>query len=591
MSARIFRRTYFGYVVVILLTATVLGILTGRRVESEAMSETREMLRHRALLVREIARPAFEGDAAPDSALAATLRRLAVETETRFTLVAADGRVLADTERDPATMVDHGDRPEILAAADSGLGLATRVSTTLRRRLMYLAIPVGAGPDGPVGFVRAALEIRSLDARLAEMRTLIAFSAILASVVGLVLGLFLVRGLTRPLVEMSRTARAIAAGDLDRRIDVQRADELGTFARAFNRMAGHVRERIVHLTDERNRLRAILGSMVEGVVAVDRDQRVLHMNGPAAGILGTDPDAAIDESFGSVSRVPEVVEALADSLNTGGEVHREIVLPAKPEDRILEVHAAPIRGGEGEWGGAVIVLHDVTEIRRLEAVRRDFVTNVSHELKTPLTVVRGIVETLLEDVEMPPETRHRFLGKASAQTSRISAIVTDLLTLSRVESGAQTMETETIDVAELVREVAAGIASAAESAGVDVATSLPATPIEIRGDRAMLRLALDNLVINGVQYTASGGHVEIRVSTDGTSMLLEVVDDGIGIEEKHRARLFERFYRVDKARSRELGGTGLGLSIVKHIARAHGGDATFESVPGEGATFRIRLPR
>jgi two-component system phosphate regulon sensor histidine kinase PhoR len=589
-GSRLFWRLYLGYVGLILLTAAVVGVLTGRRVEDDSMREARETLHHRAFLVREIARPLFRPDLSPEttSTLAASLDRLADETETRFTLIAADGRVLVDSERDPTTLENHGDRPEILAAREEGVGLATRTSTTLRRRMVYLAI---SSETEAGGWVRVAVPLRSLAERQRELRTIIALAAASASLVGLLFGGFVVRNFTRPLVEMSRTARAISAGDLDRRIDVRRRDELGTFGRAFNRMAGQVRERIVHVTEERNRLLTTLGSMVEGVVTVDADEIVLHLNGPAAEILGASPSGALGEPFGSITRVTEVRETLVETLRTGREQIREIVLPAAPKDRILEVHAAPIRTEGEERGGAVVVLHDVTELRRLEAVRRDFVANVSHEMKTPLTVIQGLVETLVEDPDMPPATRQRFLGKVADQTRRVSSIVTDLLTLSRIESGAGGGRSEPLDLREVVAEVGRGIVATAEDRGITVSSTVPDEPVGVRGDRGFLRLAVDNLVLNAVKYTPRGGRVEIRLGGDADEALLEVADTGIGIEEKHRDRLFERFYRVDAARSRDLGGTGLGLSIVKHVVLAHGGDVDFDSVPGEGSTFRIRLPR
>jgi two-component system phosphate regulon sensor histidine kinase PhoR len=358
-------------------------------------------------------------------------------------------------------------------------------------------------------------------------------------------------------------------------------------------MAEQLRERIDALTEDRRKLQTILAAMAEGVVAVDAEQRVLHMNAPAGRILGADPvfATAAAKPLRSVSRIHEVAEALEHAIRTGEGRHREVLLVAFPKDRVLEIQSSPIPGEDaGAPAGAVVVLHDVTELRRLEAVRRDFVANVSHELKTPLTAVRGIVETLQDDRAMPEGTRGRFLKKLDEQSRRLVRIVTDLLSLSRVESGHGDLERVPVDFRSTVQESVRALSSAAEDRKVALTARLPEESITVRGDRPSLRLLVDNLVDNAVKYTPAGGRVDVRLGTTGGWATLEVEDTGIGISEEHRDRLFERFYRVDKARSRELGGTGLGLAIVKHVALAHEGDVTFESVSGEGSTFRVRLP-
>jgi two-component system phosphate regulon sensor histidine kinase PhoR len=331
--------------------------------------------------------------------------------------------------------------------------------------------------------------------------------------------------------------------------------------------------------------------MAEGVVAVDGERRVLHMNAVAGRILGADPAAAVGRPFDTVTRVTEVADALAEAVRTGVGRTREMVLTEFPKDRILEIQTGPIAADPpGTTAGAVVVLHDVTELRRLEAVRRDFVTNVSHELKTPLTAVRGVVETLLDDREMPDSTRDRFLRKLDVQSRRLVGLVTDLLSLARVESRREDLEREPLDFRHVVLESVRALTASAEERRLRFVAKLPEAEVPVRGDRASLRLLVDNLVDNAIKYTPESGSVEVRLQRNGTWALLEVQDTGIGIEDRHRERLFERFYRVDKARSRELGGTGLGLSIVKHVVLAHDGDVTFESVPGEGSTFRVRIP-
>jgi two-component system phosphate regulon sensor histidine kinase PhoR len=282
-------------------------------------------------------------------------------------------------------------------------------------------------------------------------------------------------------------------------------------------------------------------------------------------------------------------------MRANGPVNGELRLRGG-DGPAIEMHAGPLTGGRGEVVGAVLVLNDVSELRRLEAIRRDFVANVSHELKTPLTAIRGLVETILDDPEMPVDVRQRFLERIEEQTQRLSTLVTDLLTLSRLESESSRREREVVDFRGVVDSSVRRLRGVAEGKGIHLETAFDGDALWVLGDEEQLRQMVDNLVDNAVKYTPEGGRVAVRLraateeGTGQTECLLEVDDTGIGIEPRHQERIFERFYRVDKARSRELGGTGLGLSIVKHIAKDTGGSVSLESRPGLGSTFRVRLP-
>jgi two-component system phosphate regulon sensor histidine kinase PhoR len=586
-TSRFFWKLYLGYVVLILVTTASVVFFVGRHIETEVLEESERTVRSHALMFRELAPPALLDQTDPEtSSFQEELRRLGVLTGVRYTYIRDDGLVLADSHQDPAVMDDHSTRPEVLEARRSGMGMATRFSASVERRMMYLAIPVRSDGGGK-GFVRTALALSAIDRRLATLRKGVALAAAVAVLAALAIGLVVVRQFTAPLVRMSETARSIASGRYERRLEVPGRDEMGAFALSFNLMASQLQERIEGITDERNRLLAILAGMVEGVVAVDGDGCILHMNAVAGRILGTDPDKAVGRRLGAVTRVQEVEEALTGTMRSGVERSREILLPT--QDRVLAIRSGPIGKGS-DVSGAVVVLHDVTELRRLEAVRRDFVANVSHELKTPLTVVRGIVETLLDDAQMAADTRERFLHKVSDQAERLSAIVTDLLTLARAESSPEVFEREPHDLRWLAEESYRALAPSAESKGVALRIDLAPEPVPVRGDRSALRLVIDNLLDNAVKYTPSKGDVTVRVWNGDRYANLVVTDTGIGIAEHEQERIFERFYRVDKARSRDLGGTGLGLSIVKHMVQVHGGDVGVESAPGVGSSFRVRIP-
>jgi two-component system phosphate regulon sensor histidine kinase PhoR len=342
---------------------------------------------------------------------------------------------------------------------------------------------------------------------------------------------------------------------------------------------------------DRHKLLAILSSMVEGVIAVDAQEQIMHVNDVARDLLGLRSGKLARQPIQLTVPVPEVCQILRESMEALEPKQLEIVHHTAQEDRVLSLHAAPLRGAGSEVTGAALVIHDLTALRQLETLRRDFVANVSHELKTPLTAMTGFVETILDDDDMLPETRKSFLEKTQNQTSRLTSLVKDLLTLSRVESQAEDLERALVDLSEPARASVLSLQDAAIAGGLELETEWPDPPLYVRGDPEALQQAADNLLSNAIRYTQPGGKVSLRVYRWGEDALLEVQDTGIGFEAAHGERVFERFYRVDKARSRALGGTGLGLSIVKHIALAHGGRISAQSRVGEGSTFSLCLPR
>ncbi|MCA9752242.1 MAG: HAMP domain-containing protein, partial [Gemmatimonadetes bacterium] len=533
-GSRFFWKIYTGTVAVILLTAVIIGVTVGQRLQNDILENLRQRLNEGATLVRELL---VEG-MAPDEHLAEMLPRLRESTGIRYTVVASDGTVLLDSDRDPSTLENHADRPEFREAAESGEGFAIRYSETLRKRMMYVARAVPPGSD--VAWVRASVPLGDLESRLAEFRRNVALAVGAASVVALLFGLLVARAVTRPLVDMSQAARGIAAGDLSRRIHVESRDEVGGLARSFNLMAGQLQERLEALTEDRNKLQAVLGGMVEGVVAVDPEERVLHLNRAAARLLGADERTAVGRPLRSVSRVREVADAVREAIESGVDRRREIQLSSFPQELVLEIHSAPIASSGGAAGGAVVVLHDVTELRRLEAVRRDFVANVSHELKTPLTAVRGILETVLDDPAMPADTRTRFLRKVDEHSRRLVQIVTDLLSLTRAESRPEDLPRESMDLRVPLRESCRALEMAARDRGVALRTDVPDEEVRILGDRPSLRLVTDNLVDNALKYTPAGGEVTVSLRGNGRFAWLEVRDTGIGIAAEHHDRLFER---------------------------------------------------
>ena len=587
IRSRFLWKLYVGYAAVILISVATIGVLVTRQIMENSLEEIRLELRGKAFLLADMARGALRSGQAAD--LQERVRRAAAENRERLTVILADGTVLADSQREPGTMDNHAGRDEVREALQHGAGSSVRYSKTLGTRLMYYALMV-TGDDRPLGVVRTAMPLNKIDQRLASLRRHVAIGGVTAVITGLILGLVFARRVTRPLTSITEAAEALAGGDYQRRVDVTGHDEVGTLARAFNAMAAVQRERMETIIEDRNKVVAILRSMVEGVIAVDREERVVQINSVAAGLLHTSLNDSMGRRIWEVTRVKEVCGIVERTLSSGQDQHGEIRTPAGLNDQIVEVTASSLRDAEGCTAGAVVVLHDVTEQRRLETMRRDFVANVSHELKTPLTAIRGLVETLREDGEMERAVRERFLEKVDRQANRLAALVTDLLSLSRLESQESPLDRKHLDLREPTDESFQRHQADAEAKGLALRQERPEQPVLVRADAEAVRQVVDNLLQNAIRYTPRGGQVTVRVRREEDRAVLEVADTGIGIEPRHQARVFERFYRVDTARSREMGGTGLGLAIVKHIVQAHQGDVSLDSEPGQGSTFRVRLP-
>jgi two-component system phosphate regulon sensor histidine kinase PhoR len=588
LRSGLFWKLYAILVALVILVAGLAGVLVSIRIQAESLAEIERSLQARAQLLEEIVASSLTAQGSDD--IQARIQSLGDQLGTRLTVLGKDGRVLADSQEQPRNMSNHGSRPEVLAARSQGSGSSVRLSDTLGTEMMYFALPVFANGQ-LTGYVRTALSTASVDLRLEGLRYLVMGTAGLAAVVALIIGFFLTRSVIRPLSEMTAVAESIASGNYDWQLpDTSRKDEIGKFESALSQMALSSRNRMEKIIANRNELAAILGGMVEGVVAVDVEQSILHMNSVSGGMLGASPEESLGKKIWDVTKVKEVADVLTDVLKGGTEIKRKLRITGTPRDEVIEMHSSPLLDGDGKVTGAIVVLHDVTELHRLENVRKDFVGNVSHELKTPITAVRALAETLMDDSEMDSAVRKRFLGKIREQSFRLSSIVTDLLTLSRLESEGGAIQFSELDLRETVRASVKALQSTGEGRGVQVESDLRDAPIQILGDEEALGQMVTNLLDNALKYTPEGGRVWVQLRAEGQWAIVEVHDTGIGIEPAEQERIFERFYRVDKARSRELGGTGLGLSIVKHIARTHKGDVTVESSLGAGSSFIIRLP-
>jgi two-component system phosphate regulon sensor histidine kinase PhoR len=575
---------FVAFAALILLALGVLGLVAGSSMERAGMQAIEERLRGKAVLVHDLIRGQKPQE------LQSRLGALHQEFGTRITLIAADGRVLAETDRDDLEALDnHGQRPEIVSAASQPFGMATRYSTTTRRNMMYVARRV-SHEDSPVAFVRVALPVADIEAHVANLRSLVWTTAGATAVIALLLAWWLARRLAEPLRELERGAAAIAGGHYGHKVYIERRDELGGLAEAFNQMSQRLAVQFAQLDQDRQQLRAVLGSMIEGVVAVDADSNVLFANERAGELLNFPVSQAAGRKLWEVVRhrpVQDLVQEVLGAVNG----HTATLDAAGFSQRSLTVHAARLPGGPVR--GAVLVFHDITELRRLERLRQEFVANVSHELKTPLSVIVACVETLQHGAVDDLENRGKFLERIAAQSHRLSSLIVDLLSLARIESGQEALEAHEVSVADAVRRCVERHLERARSKNQCLEAAppgqQPAAGVGVWADEDALDHILDNLVDNAIKYTPAGGTIQLHWWAENGTCVIEVRDTGIGIAEADLPRVFERFYRADKARSRELGGTGLGLAIVKHLVQAMGGAVRAESSLERGTTFTVIL--
>ena len=587
LRSRFLWQLFAGYAVLILLSSIVAGFMISRRVEQDALDDIRQSLEAQAVFLAESASPYLEDFA--DPLFQDQVRVLGQKVPARLTVIKADGKIVADSDEKPSQMDNHADRPEIIAARSNGIGTATRFSDTLGMRMMYLALAVRS--QGQLaGYVRTALPLSAIDKRLNQLRSAIGLGAGLSAIVALLLGLFLTNHFVKPLSSMISVADSMSRGDYGKRLPETRNDEIGELGKALNRMAQSCSDRTDTINADRNKLSAILSGMAEGVVAVSQDDRVVHMNEAAGKLLGANPEECINKPIWQVTHVREVSEILGDTLRDGKDFQKNLRIATPSLDKFIELHASPLHDGQGNLIGAVAVLHDLSELHRLEMVRREFVANASHELKTPITAIRGLVETLIDDKDLDLSKRDSFLNRIKDQSMRLSSVVSDLLNLSRLESESNELEDHHLDLRRVIVDSVKTFAAIGEERGITLETQVPQSPVKIKGDEEAISQVLSNLLDNALKYTSRGGQIWARLEVQGDDAVISVQDTGIGIEPRDQDRIFERFYRVDKARSRELGGTGLGLSIVKHIAITHNGRVTVDSIPGTGSTFRVFLP-
>lgn len=576
-----------SYLLLVLLMGGVLYGYLSHTLDTYLLSEIRKNLFSEARLARLMASDEIKDLYHDAPAAAAAIGR---ELQARVTVIAADGRVVGDsdvTREDLGTLENHLERPEVQEALKSGSGSALRWSATIQTPMLYAALPL-ATRGGQKGFLRLALPLSELAKTKSGTQAILGAALAIALLISFFFSWLLSNFASRTVKTMAALAAQLGRGEPGTRIPVGRGDELGELASVMNDMAVRIEGQLERISTEKNRLDAILRGMGEGLMVTDARGTVTLVN-PAFRQLFPAGEEVVGKPLIEISRHPLLGEAFRRLMATRGDVWEEIELE-HPHERILLTHWVPLVEDEAITG-VVAVFHDISDIRRVERMRRDFVANVSHELRTPVTVIKGYTETLLADLpSMAPQQADRFIRIIHTHSERLATLIHDLLTLSQTESGESTPETRPTDPVDALAHACPLVEGKALDKGIELKCDIKGIP-PVMADQARLEQVFINLLENAVKYTPERGKVEVSAAASGDWIRIDVRDTGIGIPEKELPRIFERFYRVDAARTRDEGGTGLGLSIVKHLVQAMGGSVSVESAPGKGSVFSVTLKK
>jgi len=507
------------------------------------------------------------------------------KAETRFSIIKLDGEVVFDSNRPIAALDNHHDRPEILQAASHGSGQSERFSQSVKTDLLYIALRLD-DESGPIGYVRLSSATRLISEELKALESQLIVVILVTLLIVFLVSFLLSRRFYRPIAAATVYAREIAEGNYQLRLPGRTQDEVGVLERSLNELARKTEDRMKRLVESRNQVEAILSGLEEGVVAIDKNENIAHINRAAMALLDLNGNI-VGRNVWQAIRIPKVQSMLEAALNDSVDPDRSLVV----QGRSLEVAILTMNSEAGSHEGVILVFQDITERGRLDKIRIDFVANASHELKTPLAAIKGIIETIIDDETMPPEIARNFFFRILAQTDRLNKIVVDLMQLSRFDSYRDhRANRDRVEIVREFRQIYRTLKVTAEEQEVSLMLNAEEEKIYILGDSEALSQLISNLVENAIKYSPPQSTVVMEIEREKKFVVIRVEDNGIGISLEEQQRIFERFYRVDPARSREMGGTGLGLSIVKHIADVHDGSVEVASEQGKGSVFTVRLP-
>jgi two-component system, OmpR family, phosphate regulon sensor histidine kinase PhoR len=584
---RLLWRLYPSYLFITLFALLSVSLYFSATMKDFFLRQKVEELEARAIIFRELF-TSFMSLERPNE-INEFCKKVGNHSGIRITVITPSGKVIGDSGGEPDKMENHGGRPEVISAISGQIGDSIRYSNTLQERMLYVAIPVKQ-ENSTVAVIRTALSLAVIDTIFDLIRDKIIWSGILVAFLTAGISFLVSRRLSLPLEKMTQGAQLFAKGELSHRLYISKTQEMASLAIAMNEMANQLDERLKSVIRHRNELEAVLSSMKEGVIALDLDERILKINQAAAAMFHKDPWEIENRSIQEAIRNTELQKFIKNALKNDEGLECDIVF-YQDKEKLLNVHSTTLLSAKEKRIGILVVLNDVTRLRHLENMRQDFVANVSHEIKTPLTAIQGFVETLLQDPHSTPENSHRFLSIIDRHVHRLVAMIDDLLNLSRIEGNNKQQEILMVQTVldDVIKTAVQMMEAKAEEKKIGFEFQYEDS-LSAEMDAPLIEQAVVNLLDNAIKYSPFGSTIEMHAAERNGEILISIRDHGIGIEDEHIPRLFERFYRVDKARSRKLGGTGLGLAIVKHIMQAHNGKVNVESNPGKGSTFTLRFP-
>jgi len=578
-------RLFTSYFILVLLAMALIIMFASNAMQNFYFEQSVSNLQARAMLVDEILKNVNDLNS---KSLQELCQRLGSGTGTRITLIALNGQVLADSHEDPGNMDLHNDRPEIIQALQGMEGVSQRSSYTLEEEHLYYATMSSNSKNQWV--IRVSFPTLELKSTLYELKFNILIGGLIILILLGALNWYLSRQILKPIQVMESGALRFARGKLKMKIPESNIKELGSLAQSLNLMAEQIFDRIRVITQQKNEQIAILSSMTEGVLALGPNGELLSCNRAAAGMFGLQPNSILGRPLHEVIRHTALID-FANEVLTDRKNSKTHISLFSPEERTLNVIGSRMPAKRGAPGGAVLVFTDLTQIQKLESVRREFVANVSHELKTPITSIQGYVETLQDGAIHDSEDTTRFLEIISKHANRLGQIVDDLLELSRIEEMSENnykhLTLQSLN--HIIESSLDQYSPQAKSKSISLETQC-VDNLQLQLNAKLFSHALGNLLDNAIKYSESNTVILVSSKLERDKIVLEIKDQGQGIEAQHLTRIFERFYRVDKGRSRDVGGTGLGLSIVKHIARIHNAELEVESTAGQGSTFRFIFP-
>jgi two-component system phosphate regulon sensor histidine kinase PhoR len=579
MRGKLFYKIFGTYLVIAGLAIGIVGILAGNQIRAKLEAQVENELMANARIV----------DLYPMKEIQSRAEEIARIARARVTILDREGMIVAETDRDAAALGGHLERPEIQEARVRGRGTATRYSQTLREEMMYVALPIPKGQE-IAGYIRLARPLVEVRKSVEEFTGILLKSFVIVLITSVIMAFLFSKRLTSPIRDMEHFTERLRRGEAPGTLMIRSSDEIGQLAENINYMVDELQKRIAALQEEKAKVEAAFSSALDGVLILDPQGRIETVNRGMRTMIGERYRDIVGKTPLEAFRNIGLQKAL-DQYRSGGTLVSQVIELGEGEPVMLDVSITPVRGVDAAEGKTMLVFHDLTRLKKLERMRVDFVANVTHEIKTPLTAILGYVETLQEGAIDDRETARKFLCTIARHAERLNRLVEDLLTISNTELGEIHFSFESVALSGIAQSVLHMIQQKADEKKIRIASAIPEDLPLIQADRDRLSQVLINVLDNAVKFTPEGGTVSLSAApAAGSEVVVKIADTGIGVPRDEIPRLGERFYRVDKTRSRELGGTGLGLSIVKHLMTAHKGRIEIESLLGRGTTVSLYFP-